>query len=128
MLTLLICLFIACLLPYLAKIPVAMFMAKQPGGYDNNYPRTQGTQLTGIGARAYAAHQNSFESLVVFSAAVLAALVTQHLTQTIQYLAVAHIISRTIYHFMYLADMAGLRSLIWGIGYMCSLVIIWLCI
>ena len=68
MYTLILCLFIACLFPYFAKIPVAMAMKDQPGGYDNNHPRAQQAALTGFGARAVAAHQNSFESLIIFSA------------------------------------------------------------
>ena len=62
---LIVCLFIACLLPYLAKIPTAIAMKNQPGGYDNNHPRAQQAMLTGFGARAVAAHQNSFESLII---------------------------------------------------------------
>ena len=63
--TLLTCLFIAMLLPYLAKGPVAWAMAKA-GGYDNHHPRSQQAQLTGFGARALAGHQNAFESLLIF--------------------------------------------------------------
>lgn len=62
--TLLTCLFIAMLLPYLAKGPVAWAMVKA-GGYDNHHPRTQQAQLTGFGARALAGHQNAFESLLI---------------------------------------------------------------
>ncbi len=39
MYTLIICLFIACIIPYLAKIPAALEMKNQPTGYDNHYPR-----------------------------------------------------------------------------------------
>ena len=53
---LIICLFIAMLLPYLAKMPVAVAMAKL-GGYDNAHPRAQQAKLTGFGARALAGHQ-----------------------------------------------------------------------
>ncbi|HHF7348431.1 TPA: MAPEG family protein [Legionella feeleii] len=78
MLTLTLCLFIACLLPYLAKIPVVIMMKRQPGGYDNKQPRAQQAALTGIGARAVAAHQNSFESLIIFSTAALTAIATHN--------------------------------------------------
>ena len=59
--TILICLLIAMLLPYIAKVPVAMAMTKL-GRYDNNHPRAQQAQLTGVGARVVAGHQNVFES------------------------------------------------------------------
>lgn len=60
---LIICLFIAMVLPIVAKIPVAIAM-NNAGGYDNNHPRAQQAKLTGFGARALAAHQNAFESLI----------------------------------------------------------------
>ena len=125
---LIICLLIACLIPYLSKIPVALAMKNQPGGYDNYHPRAQQTALTGFGARAVAAHQNSFESLLIFSAAVLTALATQHTTSTIQTLAILYLVTRCIYHIFYLLNFASLRSLIWAIGLLASLSIIWLCI
>src|SRR3989338_9056830 len=100
--TLVLSLFIACLLPYLSKIPLAIAMKKSSGGYDNNYPRTQAAELTGFGARALAAHQNSFESLIVFCAAVITALATNHTSETIQLLAIVYLVSRVIYHVFYL--------------------------
>ncbi|OGV39249.1 MAG: hypothetical protein A3F46_06235 [Legionellales bacterium RIFCSPHIGHO2_12_FULL_42_9] len=127
MCTLIFSLFIACLFPYLSKIPLALAMNKQPGGYDNNHPRSQQAALTGFGARALAAHQNSFESLIIFSAAILTALATQHTTSTIQILAIVYLISRVIYHLFYLLNWATLRSTIWAIGLVSSLSIIWLC-
>lgn len=128
MFILIVCLFIACLLPYIAKIPVAIAMNKQPGGYDNNHPRAQQAMLKGFGARANAAHQNSFESLIIFSAAILTALATQHTTPTIQWLAIAYLLTRGVYHILYLMNLATIRSIIWGIGYIISLSIIWLCL
>lgn len=128
MTTLVLCLFIACLLPYLAKIPMVIAMNQQPGGYDNNHPRAQQAALTGFGARAVAAHQNSFESLIVFSAAVLTALATQHDGKTMQVLAVIYLISRGVYHVLYLLNLAAFRSIIWTVGLIASLSMIYLCI
>lgn len=128
MCTLISSLFIACLFPYLSKIPLALAMNKEPGGYDNNNPRSQQANLTGFGARALAAHQNSFESLIIFSAAILTALATQHTTTTIQVLAVVYLISRVVYHLFYLLNWATLRSTIWAISLISSLSIIWLCL
>ena len=126
--TLILCLFIACLFPYFAKIPVALAMKKQPGGYDNNDPRGQQAALTGFGARAVAAHQNSFESLIIFVASVLTALVSQHITPTIEWLAVSYLVLRVVYHALYLLDWAMLRSSVWACGLCVSLSIIWLCL
>lgn len=125
---LIICLLIACIFPYLAKIPLVIELNKQPGGYDNNYPRLQQTALAGLGARAAAAHQNSFEALLIYSTAILTALATQHTGRTIQILAVLYLVTRCIYHLFYLLNWASLRSLVWGIGLIIALTIIGLCL
>ncbi len=121
------CLFIAAILPYLAKGPVAYAMNKQ-GGYDNNHPREQQSQLTGFGARALAAHQNAFESLLIFATAILSALATNTITDTIQTLAMVHVGARIVYHLLYLMNIGTLRSIVWAIGIGCSFTIIWQCI
>ncbi|MCE0724659.1 MULTISPECIES: MAPEG family protein [Legionella] len=123
MTTLIICLFIAILFPYLLKVVVANFMQKE-GNYDNHYPRAQQARLQGMGARAVAAHQNSFEALLVFATATLTAIATHHIGITIQILAIIFIVSRVIYSYFYLMDMASLRSTIWFIGFICCLIIL----
>ncbi|MDI1351331.1 MAG: MAPEG family protein [bacterium] len=127
MTVLMVCLFIGVLFPFLSKLPVVYAM-KHTGHYDNQHPRHQQAQLVGFGARAVAAHQNSFESLIVFSTAVLTALVTQHFSLTIQILVIVYLISRVIYHILYLLNYASLRSLVWFIGLLSCLSVIWLCI
>lgn len=127
MTVLLICLLIVVILPYLAKLPVGFAMNKL-GGYDNKHPREQQAKLHGFGARALAAHQNSFEALTVFSTAILAAIATNHSSFFIQILAVVYVFSRLAYHVFYLINLASLRSLFWFIGYICCLLIIWQCI
>lgn len=57
------CVFISALLIFVARMPVAKAM-KEQGGYNNHLPRQQQAQLTGFGARALAAHQNSFEAFI----------------------------------------------------------------
>jgi len=128
MTTLIICLFIAVLMPYLAKIPIIYAIKDARLGYDNNHPRTQQAQLQGFGARAAAAHQNSFESLIVFSTAALTALVTNNTSSKIQVLALVYIVARVIYHIAYLIDFASLRSTIWFISLVCCFAMIWICI
>lgn len=119
MTTLVICLALAALLPYLAKLPVMKEMSKL-GGYDNRHPREQQAKLTGYGARALAAHQNAFEALIVFSAAVSICLSTQIYHSFIQFLAIVFIILRVIYHYLYLIDKNRLRSLVWGLSMLCA--------
>jgi uncharacterized MAPEG superfamily protein len=127
MTTLIICLFIAALLPFIAKIPVAIAMHKM-GGYNNNHPRAQQGKLTGFGARAFAAHQNAFESLHIFAPAVLLAIATQNTGIFIEQLAITHIVARVLYNIAYLMNIGVVRSFIWGIGIVSSFSIIYQCI
>lgn len=127
MTVLIVCLFFSMLMPYLSKLPVAYAMQKA-GGYDNAYPREQQARLQGFGARAVAAHQNSFESLLVFSIAALTALVTDHTSVTMQGLAIVYVISRVVYHLFYLMNWASWRSAIWFIGLGCCMVMMGLII
>jgi len=121
------CLFIATLIPLLAKVPVAYAMQKL-GGYNNSHPREQQSKLTGFGARALAAHQNAFESLIIFAPAVLLAIATQHTGANITLLAIIHVCARVIYNLLYLMNVDKLRTLVWGIATISSFAIIWQCI
>ncbi|WP_114325113.1 MAPEG family protein [Candidatus Colwellia aromaticivorans] len=127
MATLIWCLFIATLLPLLAKAPVAYAMHKL-GGYNNSHPRDQQSKLTGFGARALAAHQNAFESLIIFAPAVLLAIATQHTGTHITLLAIVHVCARVLYNGLYLANIDKLRSLVWAVATLSSFAIIWQCI
>lgn len=127
MITLILCLIVAVLLPYIARIPLVVAM-NQAGGYDNHHPRGQQARLKGFGARALAAHQNAFESLIVFTAAILLAIATNTTAISVQLFAVIHIGARIIYHILYLFDRSTLRSVVWVIAIGCALAIMWQCI
>lgn len=116
------CLLISALLIFVAKIPLAMAM-KQAGGYDNHHPRAQQARLTGFGARALAAHQNSFEIFPLFAAGVLMAHTTQTQGVLIEALAVTFVLSRMLYLICYWADLHWQRSLIWAVGLFCCLLL-----
>ena len=120
-------LFIATLLPFIAKIPLAYAM-HQAGGYDNAHPREQQKKLSDFGSRALAAHQNAFESLIIFACAILTALATNTHSALIDYLAISHIVSRILYNLLYLFNISTLRSLIWFIATSCSFSILWQCL
>ena len=120
--TILNCLFITAWLPYLSKLVLAIPMSKE-GGYDNNHPREQQKKLKGYGARALAAHQNSFEALLMFAIAVFASLITKSYTPLTEYLAIIFVISRIFYHLAYLMDKATIRSLFWFVGFASYMVI-----
>jgi len=107
---------------YLARMPVTRAM-KEQGGYDNHLPRQQQMQLTGLGARAVAAHQNSFEAFMLFAVGVLMAHTTQTAGWLIDCLAIIFVITRVIYLVCYWKDLAWQRSLVWLLGLICSLLL-----
>ncbi len=115
MATILWALFVIALLPYLTRIPVARAM-HQLGGYDNHLPRVQQARLEGLGARANAAHYNSFEALQLFLAAVLACVVSGNYDSTMQALAWLYVGCRVLFILFYLLDYALLRSIVWIVG------------
>jgi uncharacterized MAPEG superfamily protein len=116
------CVFISALLIYVARMPVAKAM-KEQGGYNNHLPRQQQAQLTGYGARALAAHQNSIEAFMLFAVGVLMAHTTQTVGWLIDALAIIFVIARIVYLWFYLADLPALRSPVWFIGLVCSLLL-----
>ncbi|AOT09998.1 MAPEG family protein [Pseudoalteromonas luteoviolacea] len=122
-----LCALIAVFLPYLAKIPIIV-AANKAGGYDNKQPRAQQSTLSGLGARAVAAHYNSFESLIVFGIAVAIVLSTGTLSPVIQGLAVVHIIARCAYCICYWYDLDLLRSMSWTVGVLCPVAMIVMCL
>jgi uncharacterized MAPEG superfamily protein len=121
------CSIIAAALTYLTKIPVAYAMNKLDG-YDNRHPRDQQTRLTGFGARALAAHQNSFESLVIFALAIAIVMATQTFTATTETLAITYIIARVLYSLFYYLNWHIIRSTTWFIGLASPIAMMVVCI
>ncbi|MBV2129715.1 MAPEG family protein [Arsukibacterium indicum] len=113
--SLLVTLFIAMLLPFLAKAPLAFAMQKA-GGYDNNNPREQQAALKGFGQRANAAHYNSFEALIIYGCAVLTAIAMNAVDNTSVILGWVFIASRLVYFLCYWFDYATPRSTVWLVG------------
>jgi len=116
----LLCLPIALGLVYLPKIPLSMAMAREPEGYDNKNPRDQQAKLTGWGRRAAAAHANGFESFPAFAAGALAAHVTGASPHWAAIFSIAYVVARLLYTATYVAGIAPLRSLVWTVGFACS--------
>lgn len=113
--SLLLTLFIAMLLPFLAKAPLAFAMQKS-GGYDNHNPRAQQAALQGFGQRANAAHYNSFEALLIYACAAFSAISTGTVDHTTIMLGWVFIASRIAYLLCYWFDYSTLRSIVWGAG------------
>lgn len=113
------CVLVACLLPVLcaglAKWGMLRVSRKQ-GGYDNHNPRAWLARQTDWRARANAAQANSFEALPFFVGAVLIAHQLQASQMRLDVLAFLFVVTRILYIFMYIADMATPRSIAWTAG------------
>ncbi len=110
------CLFIASLLPVVCAGMGAYYRNQLPGGADNKSPRQQAMQLEGPGARAYAAQNNAWEALAVFTVAV----VINHLAggnpQTSALAAGLFLAARVLHPVFYIKNIDILRSLSWLVG------------
>ena len=116
----LLCVFVAFALTFASKGPVALAMARQPGGYDNSSPRDQQAGLRGWGRRALAAHLNGFEAFPAFAAAVLVALHGNADPTWTARLAVTFVAARVLYVPLYIADLSSIRSVVWGVGFVAT--------
>ena len=117
------CLLIVAFMPYLARIPAVIGMSRLDGGYDNNHPRLQQQALTGLAQRALAAHNNSFEALLVFTAVLFIASQGDGDPERLNQLSIAYVVARIGFIIAYLADKSLLRTLLWAIG---AIVALWI--
>nr|WP_315043017.1 MAPEG family protein [uncultured Moraxella sp.] len=117
---------IASILPmffaYLAKF-FAEFKTK-----DNENPREFSAKTTGIASRANAAQQNSYETLPIFLASVIIALLFFVPTVIVSKVAWLYVILRILYGLAYMANWATLRSVLWAVGFACPLFLFYIVI
>ena len=88
-------------------------------GLDNNNPRPAALTLTGARARAYWAHQNSFEAFPLFAAAVIVNHLLRGPNLLANELALAFVLLRIVYGALYMANLATPRSVSWFLGLIC---------
>lgn len=116
----------ACVLPFLFA-----FAAKLFGGFrvaDNANPRSFLQQAEGAAARANAAQQNSFETLPMFLAAVLVAMLFFVPQQIVNNLAWLYVVIRVGYGVAYMANLPTFRSMLWALSLACILLLFYLAI
>lgn len=87
--------------------------SRRDGGYDNHNPRAWLARQGDWRARANAAQANSFEALPLFMAAVIIAHQVGANQMRLDLLAFLFVVLRVVYVFLYVADLATARSLIW---------------
>ena len=116
--TFLYCIVIAFLLIYLPFIAVAY--ARLSIGYDYYAPRAMFDKLPPYAQRATWAHQNSFETFIIFAVAALMAYASGVNSPLALWAALTFITVRLFYSVFYILNIPLLRSLMYAIGLVCS--------
>ncbi|MBH0007258.1 MAPEG family protein [Psychrobacter sp. SWN149] len=116
----------ASLLPWLVSI-----VAKASGGFrirNNAHPRDFFQNATGVAARANAAQQNSYETLPIFLAAVLTAMLFFVPQSIINILAWLYVLIRIGFCVAYITNLSMFRSILWALSMACCLMLFYLAI
>lgn len=116
------CVAAAALLIYLPFLAVGY--ARVRAGYDLAAPRAMFDKLPPYAQRATWAHQNSFEAFTIFAPAALMAYVTGVNSSLGSAAAIAFVVARFFHSVFYVANIPLARSLMFGIGSLCSGILI----
>ena len=111
MTTALWCLFATALIPTLLAFTGGFLRHKELGKADNKNPRQQYAQATGIVSRAFAAQQNAWEALILFTAALAASYIAGVPQEQLATVSLVFVVARVLHAVFYLADRDALRSL-----------------
>lgn len=112
------CVLIAALLPIVwAKYAKAGIVG------DNRHPRDLVDSLAPQKRRAYAAHQNAFESFPFFAAAVIIAITQGAAINVVNALAGVYVLLRIVHGCLYVGDQPSLRSLTYAAAFAVNIAI-----
>lgn len=118
-----VCVLIAFLLIWAARIPVFVALGKH-GGFDNKHPHRQLALLEqheGFAARAVGAHRGLGEAFAPFAAGVVIAALAGADPRRTAVLAIAFVVCELVYVAAYLANVDYLRAFVWLIGFLVTL-------
>jgi len=104
----------AAVLVYLPFLVVAY--GRLQAGYDMAQPRALFDKLPAYAQRATWAHENAFESFVLFAAAALMAYTTGQQSALAGWAAIAYVVARLLYPTFYILNVPIGRSLMFLIG------------
>ncbi|MBU7581697.1 MAG: MAPEG family protein [Nostoc sp. TH1S01] len=108
------CIAAAAVLIYLPFLLVAY--ARLSVGYDMSAPRAMFDKLPPYAQRATWAHQNSFETFMIFAVAALMAYVTNVNSSVAVVAAIAFVVARLLYSIFYILNIPLLRSLMFAVS------------
>lgn len=98
--------------------------ARARSGFDPSAPRAIFDKLPPYAQRATWAHQNSFETFMVFAAAALMAYVTGVDSVIAVWAAIAFVVARLLFSIFYILNIPLLRSLMFGISTFSSITLV----
>ncbi|NJR50841.1 MAG: MAPEG family protein [Leptolyngbyaceae cyanobacterium CSU_1_3] len=108
---------------FLVYLPFSVVgLARVQAGYNKEMmaaPRAALEKLPPFGQRATWAHENSWESFILFSVAALMAYVTNQTSEMAAWLAIAYLVVRLLYSAAYIFNIPALRSLMFASGSYC---------
>lgn len=106
-----------------ALLPLIIIGYAKAGSRDNSAPRDSANNLSGAKRRAYAAHQNAFESFPFYAVSVIAALNFGASATTVSVLAALYLAFRIAHALLYIADQSSLRSAAYAGGLFANIAI-----
>ncbi|MBG1265873.1 MAPEG family protein [Nostoc sp. WHI] len=117
----------AAVLIYVPFLPVA-YARVQIGDEMFSTPRAMFDKLPPYAQRATWAHQNSFETFMIFATAALMAYITGVNSSTAQVAAIAFVVARLLHSIFYILNIPLLRSLMFAISSFSSATLVFLSI
>lgn len=113
-------------LAYAALVQFAQFVLMaipvniQLGTAYTGGPRDESREITGMAGRLKRAMDNHFEGLILFTIAVVVVVLGDVASSTTANCAWAYLLARILYVPAYASGIPVLRSLIWGVGFVAT--------
>ena len=114
----------AALLQYVQFVLMAVPVNLQMGVSYTAGPRDEQRQPSGVPGRLHRAMNNHFEALLLFAIAVLLVVLGDASSSLTRYAAWTYLVARIVYIPAYAAGIFLLRSLIFGVGFTATLVML----
>ncbi|MFK7898618.1 MAG: MAPEG family protein [Myxococcota bacterium] len=118
------CVVVVIFIPFILAGIGGAARGKAFGAADNREPRVQAAQLTGGGARIYAAQENAWEAAIMFTAAVLVTHAAGLSAASAAPWTTAFVVFRALHAIFYIQDIDKARSGAFLGGLVCIIALI----
>ena len=105
------CLFVIAFIPYILALIGIRYRIKQFGDWDNDNPRAEYARLEGPGWRLWAAQQNAWEALGLFTVTTVVAHLAGADPEKSAVAALVFLGTRLLHPVLYVANLSTLRSI-----------------